>query len=136
MIARAVAGAEHEILFMAFSFTNEEIGEAMLGRADAGIPIRGIFEKSGADAKSGYYAPMKNAGLANVEVRLDGNSRLFHHKVIIVDRQTVIFGSFNFSASANRSNDENLLVVHDATFAQAFITEFESRWNEAPISAE
>jgi phosphatidylserine/phosphatidylglycerophosphate/cardiolipin synthase-like enzyme len=136
VIARTVASAEQEILFMAFSFTNEEIGEAMLGRADAGIPIRGIFEKSGADAKSSYYRPMKEAGLANVEVRVDGNSRLLHHKVIIVDRQTVIFGSFNFSASANRTNDENLLVVHDATFAQAFITEFEARWREAPAGTQ
>lgn len=131
VIARAVARAEIEILFMAFSFTNEEIGEAMLGRADAGVPIRGIFEKTGADAESSYYSPMRNAGLPNVDVRLDGNSRLLHHKVIIVDQQTVIFGSFNFTASANRSNDENLLIVHDAGFAGQFIKEFEARWAEA-----
>ena len=131
VIARAVARAEKEIVFMAFSFTNEEIGEAMLGRADAGVPIRGIFEKTGADAESSYYNPMRNAGLPNVDVRLDGNSRLLHHKVIIVDQQTVIFGSFNFTASANRSNDENLLIVHDAGFAGQFIKEFEARWAEA-----
>lgn len=131
VIARAVARAEKEILFMAFSFTNEEIGEAMLGRADAGVPIRGIFEKTGADAESSYYGPMRNAGLPNVDVRLDGNSRLLHHKVIIVDQQTVVFGSFNFTASANRSNDENLLIIHDAGFAGQFVKEFEARWAEA-----
>lgn len=131
VIARKVTRAEKEILFMAFSFTNEEIGEAMLGRADAGVPIRGIFEKTGADAESSYYGLMRKAGLANVDVRLDGNSRLLHHKVIIIDRQTVIFGSFNFTASANRSNDENLLIVHDAGFASQFIKEFEARWAEA-----
>lgn len=131
VIARTVIRAQQEILFMAFSFTNEEIGEAMLGRADAGVAVRGIFEKTGADAASSYYGVMRNSGLANVEVRLDGNSRLLHHKVIIVDRQTVIFGSFNFSASANRSNDENLLIVHDARFAGYFLQEFEARWSEA-----
>lgn len=131
VIARAVARAEKEILFMAFSFTNEEIGEAMLGRADAGVSIRGIFEKTGADAESSYYSPMRDAGLPNVDVRLDGNARLLHHKVIIVDQQTVIFGSFNFTASANRSNDENLLIIHDAGFAGQFIKEFEARWAEA-----
>ncbi|MCE7981558.1 MAG: hypothetical protein DYG89_10220 [Caldilinea sp. CFX5] len=131
VIARTVTRAQQEILFMAFSFTNEEIGEAMLGRADAGVPVRGIFEKTGSDTASSYYGLMRKAGLANVQVRLDGNSRLFHHKVIIVDRQLVIFGSFNFSASANRNNDENLLVVHDPTFAGYFIKEFEARWAEA-----
>jgi phosphatidylserine/phosphatidylglycerophosphate/cardiolipin synthase-like enzyme len=131
VIARTVTRAEQEILFMAFSFTNEEIGEAMLGRADAGVTVRGIFEKTGSDTASSYYGLMRNAGLTNVQVRLDGNSRLLHHKVIIVDQQIVIFGSFNFSASANRTNDENLLIVHDPTFAGYFVKEFEARWAEA-----
>ena len=129
VLARTVARAEREILFLAFSFTNEEIGEAMLGRADAGVLIRGVFEKVGAG--TGYYPLMRDAGLANVEVRLDGNPALLHHKVIIVDRTTVIFGSFNFSASANRNNDENIIVVNDATFAGYFVQEFEQRWAEA-----
>ena len=54
VIARTVTRAEQEILFMAFSFTNEEIGEAMLGRADAGVAVRGIFEKTGSDTASSY----------------------------------------------------------------------------------
>ena len=45
IIARRVAAAQSEILFMAFSFTDEQIGEAVLGRADAGgahISLRGM----------------------------------------------------------------------------------------------
>lgn len=128
VIARTVASAQSEILFMAYSFTNEEIGEAMLGRADAGVPIRGIFETVGAEL--GYYSLMHESGLPNVDVRRDGNAALFHHKVIIVDRTTVVFGSFNFSASANRNNDENIVMVTDATFADYFVAEFERRWLE------
>ncbi len=131
VIARTVVRANQEILFMAFSFTNEAIGEAMLGRADGGIPVRGIFEKTGAKGTGSYYPVMRGAGLANVEIQVDGNSRIMHHKVIIVDRRTVIFGSFNFSASANRSNDENIIIVHDPVFANYFVQEFEARWAEA-----
>jgi phosphatidylserine/phosphatidylglycerophosphate/cardiolipin synthase-like enzyme len=54
-----------------------------------------------------------------------------HHKVIIIDRDTVIFGSYNFSRNANESNDENLLIVYDATFASAFVEEFEKVWGAA-----
>lgn len=131
VIARTVVRANQEILFMAFSFTNEAIGEAILGRADAGIPLRGIFEKTGAKGTGSYFPVMKSAGLANVVVQVDGNPRILHHKVIIVDRKTVVFGSFNFSASANRSNDENLIIVHDPVFANYFVQEFEARWAEA-----
>jgi phosphatidylserine/phosphatidylglycerophosphate/cardiolipin synthase-like enzyme len=54
-----------------------------------------------------------------------------HHKVIVVDGEIVIFGSFNFSASANDSNDENLLIVYDPVFAGAFLEEFEKVWAQA-----
>jgi len=130
-LARTVARAEEEILFMAFAFTDERIGEAMLGRADAGVSVRGVFERSGAESGFSYYGIMAAAALPNMQVRQDGNPRIMHHKVIIIDRETVILGSFNFSESANSRNDENVLVVHDPTFASFFVEEFETVWNEA-----
>jgi phosphatidylserine/phosphatidylglycerophosphate/cardiolipin synthase-like enzyme len=54
-----------------------------------------------------------------------------HHKVIIIDRDTVVFGSFNFSRNANESNDENLLIIYDAGFAGAFLAEYEKIWRQA-----
>jgi phosphatidylserine/phosphatidylglycerophosphate/cardiolipin synthase-like enzyme len=116
---------------MAFSFTNEEIGEAILGRAEAGVTVQGVFENVGSDNKDGYYPILAAMSLQNLEVRLDGNPRLMHHKVIIVDRQTVVFGSFNFTASANRNNDENILIVHDPTFSRYFVEEFSRVWEAA-----
>jgi phosphatidylserine/phosphatidylglycerophosphate/cardiolipin synthase-like enzyme len=64
---------------------------------------------------------MKAAGL---DVWLDGNPYLMHHKVFVLDGATVIFGSFNFSVSAQQDNDENLLIVDDAFLAQQFESEF------------
>ena len=131
IIAAEIAGARRDIRFMAFSFTNDEIGEAMLERADAGISVRGVFETVGADTDYGYYPVLRDAGISNINVRLDGNSRIMHHKVIILDNQTVIFGSFNFTDSANRQNDENVIIVHDPTFAGYFLQEFDAVWSEA-----
>jgi len=130
-IARAVASAQSEILFMAFSFTDDQIGEAMLGRADAGVTVHGVFETTGSDTLYSYFPHMAAAGMANVVVRTDGNPQIMHHKVIIIDRQTVILGSFNFSDNANRRNDENIIIVHDPTFTSYFVEEFETVWAEA-----
>ncbi len=132
-IARTVVSAQNEILFMAFSFTDDQIGEAMLGRADAGVTIRGVFEKTGSDTVFSYYPHLAASGMENVSVRTDGNPQIMHHKVFIIDRETVIFGSFNFSDSANRKNDENIVIVHDPTFASYFVEEFETVWAEASI---
>ncbi len=131
VLSRALARAEQEILFMAFSFTNDQIGESLLGRVDAGVETRGVFETLGSDTSFSYYPIMQVMRLSNLQVRQDGNSQFMHHKVIIIDRQTVIFGSFNFTDNANRQNDENVVIVHDPTFASFFVEEFEAVWAEA-----
>jgi phosphatidylserine/phosphatidylglycerophosphate/cardiolipin synthase-like enzyme len=113
---------------LAFSFTQDDIGEAMLNRAEAGVKVQGVFETTGSETDFSYYPIMLSEGL---QVRQDGNPRVMHHKVIIIDRDTVVFGSYNFSQNANDSNDENLLIVYDPTFAQAFVREFEKVWSEA-----
>jgi phosphatidylserine/phosphatidylglycerophosphate/cardiolipin synthase-like enzyme len=48
-----------------------------------------------------------------------------HHKVIIIDGQTVLTGSYNFSASAETRNDENTLVIHNSRIADQYLDEFE-----------
>ncbi len=129
-VARAVASAEDEILFLTFAFTSKEIGEAMLGRADAGVQVRGVFESVGSENEFSYYSIVGREDLPNVDVRQDAGVGLMHHKVFIIDRSTVIFGSFNFTDSANRKNDENLLIIHDPAFAAPFVQEFERIWQQ------
>jgi len=131
IVAGLVEAAEEEILFMAFSFTHEEIGEAMLAQAAQGVAVRGVFETVGSETPYSYYPPMAEAGLPTLVVRQDGNPQIMHHKVIIIDRDIVLLGSFNFTTNADRRNDENMLVVHDPEFAGYFVEEFELVWDEA-----
>ncbi len=133
IIGRVIARADDEILFMAFSFTSDDIGEQLFERAEAGLSIRGVFETTGATSRYSYYNELVDSGLPNVDIRRDGNGRIMHHKVFILDRKTVIFGSYNFTGNANDSNDENILIVHDPEFARFFIEEFDFVWEEARI---
>ncbi|MFK7802747.1 MAG: phospholipase D-like domain-containing protein [Anaerolineae bacterium] len=133
IIGRVIARADEEILFMAFSFTSDDIGEQLMERGEAGLSIRGVFETTGATSRYSYYNELLAAELPNIDVRRDGNPRIMHHKVFILDRKTVVFGSYNFTGNANDSNDENILIVHDREFAQFFVEEFEFVWSEARI---
>ena len=133
ILAARLSGAESEILFMAFSFTNDLIGNAILDKGLEGLTIRGVFETAGSETDFSDYSRIADlaAATVNVAVRQDENSRLMHHKVMIIDQRIVIFGSYNFSVSANDNNDENLLIVHDPLFAGFFIEEFEAVWEES-----
>ena len=127
-LVKAVSDATTSIHFMAFSFTEESLGWVMRESAAAGVEVVGIFEQRGADTEASECPPMLAAGL---DVRLDGNSYTFHHKVVIIDGKIVAMGSFNFSANATDSNDENLLIIHDAGLAAQYEAEFQRRWAEA-----
>ena len=121
-IVERVKGAQRSITFMAFSFTHDDIGQAMLARGRQGVRVRGVFERTGSETQFSEFGPFRDAGF---DVLQDGNPYLMHHKVIVIDERTVIFGSFNFSANAANSNDENLLIVDDADLARLFLEEFE-----------
>jgi phosphatidylserine/phosphatidylglycerophosphate/cardiolipin synthase-like enzyme len=121
-VVRWIGSARQRVHFMAFSFTHNGIGDAMLERAQAGVKVEGVFETAGSDSQFSEYRRMKQAGL---DVLLDGNPGALHHKVILVDDRVSIFGSFNFSTSADRQNDENLLIVEDPGLAAAFEAEYQ-----------
>lgn len=61
----------------------------------------------------------------------NGNLEATHHKAIVIDDQTVIIGSLNFSSKAIESNDENVVIVTNFAIAQEYLGEFEKRWAEA-----
>jgi phosphatidylserine/phosphatidylglycerophosphate/cardiolipin synthase-like enzyme len=123
-----VKSAKKDIAIMAFSFTHDKLGEAVMGRAKAGVDVNVIFETSGSKTR---YSELTSLYCARVPVRQDGNPGTFHHKVIVIDDEIVVTGSLNFSASADEDNDENVVVVTNRAIAALYLQEFERRWVEA-----
>jgi phosphatidylserine/phosphatidylglycerophosphate/cardiolipin synthase-like enzyme len=119
-IAERIAQASSQIRFLAFSFTHDGIGKAVLDRAKAGVSVSGVFEKTGSETRFSEHTAMKQAGL---DVYQDGNPYVMHHKVFVIDGKTTVFGSFNFSDSADRDNDENALIVDDPGFTSFYLQE-------------
>lgn len=125
-----VSSAENSIHFMAFSFTSDELGQAMVDNIALGIKVHGLFETRGANTE---YSECNRLLSFGADVRLDGNPRTMHHKVIIIDGAIVVTGSFNFSANAAESNDENLLIIWDPEIAKLYEAEFERLMGEAKM---
>ncbi|MEJ2707012.1 MAG: phospholipase D-like domain-containing protein [Anaerolineales bacterium] len=122
-LVELIRGAKQSIYFLAYSYTSDEIALAMIDRAKAGVTVAGVFETS--QFRSNTGTEFEHLLSAGVDVRLDGNPRNMHHKVIILDGQTVVTGSYNFSASAEDRNDENTLVIHSPEIAAQFMAEYQ-----------
>jgi len=55
-----------------------------------------------------------------IPVKIDAQHAIAHNKVMIIDGETVITGSFNFTKRAEENNAENLLVIHDRKLAERY----------------
>jgi phosphatidylserine/phosphatidylglycerophosphate/cardiolipin synthase-like enzyme len=126
-ILDTVRSARQSISFMTFSFTDKDIANAMVERKAAGVKVEGVYDQCLGYGQYSTYHIMRQNG---IYTRMDGNEALLHHKVILVDN-TVITGSFNFSASADNSNNENMLIIEDAGVAQAYQQEYARVMNAA-----
>lgn len=113
---------------LAFSFTDNDIADALIERGAAGVPVRVVFETRNAEGSGSEYARLRRRGVEALE---DGNCYTMHHKVMIIDRRVVITGSYNFTARAEDVNDENALVIDDPALAEAFLAEFERVYAQA-----
>ena len=127
-IIEEIRGAQSRIRFMAFTFTSDEIAQAMVRRAQDGVVVQGVIENRNAE---GDYSEYERLRAAAHDILPDGNPYIMHHKVIIIDDETVILGSYNFTASAEDSNDENVLIIHDAEVASLFVAEFGRVYEQA-----
>jgi phosphatidylserine/phosphatidylglycerophosphate/cardiolipin synthase-like enzyme len=120
--------AKTSIRFMTFSYTAAPIAAAMLERAQAGLTVRGVFETQNAAGTGAVFGRLKAGG---VDVLTDGNCYILHHKVILIDEHIVITGSYNFTSSAERDNDENLVIIDDPALARAYLDEFQRVYAQA-----
>jgi phosphatidylserine/phosphatidylglycerophosphate/cardiolipin synthase-like enzyme len=114
--------AQSQIRFAAFSFTDYDLAKAMMDRAAAGVGVSGVFETTGSETNASELRTLYCAG---IPVFQDGNPGVLHHKFIVVDRETVITGSFNFSSNAVNSNDENLVIIRNADIAALYLQEWD-----------
>ena len=125
--------AQRTVHFMAFSFTRQDFADVLLERAAAGVAVSGVFEKRLLNENGRkVFERLQTAG---VPVLVDGNRYTMHHKVFVIDAATVVTGSYNFSASAEDSNDENVIIVHGTALAGLFETEFDEVWARAARAA-
>ena len=118
--------AKESIHFMTFSFTHEGIANIILLKKLDGLDIKGIMETR----QISQYSQFERLKYNNIEVIKDQNPNNLHHKVFIIDEETVITGSFNPSANGDKGNDENLIIIHDKGIAERFMNEFNGLYSE------
>ena len=136
--------ALHDVRFLAFAISpNINISQALINRSARGeITLEGVIDPA-------FYGRYRNNGaiwaqpvmtFGNRHVVPGNEVRKLHSKTMIIDAEyqypekhkaVTIVGSYNFSANAEKSNDENILMIYDNTIANQYLQDFKGIMNRA-----
>jgi len=117
--------ATKSIHLMMFTFTSKDIAMALFRAKRRGVDVRVILEEFQAYNRWSVYKILKDNG---IPVILDKNPGVFHHKVLIIDGKYTLTGSFNYTHSAQKYNDENFLIITSPVISKVFEKKFECYW--------
>ena len=127
LIIRTIGEAKKTIKVQAYSFTNADIAKALLDAHKRGVNVRVVLDKSQETEKYTSATFLANAG---IPVRIDDDFAIAHSKIMILDEETVITGSFNFTKAAEERNAENVLVIRgNKELAKLYLQNWQWRWD-------
>lgn len=119
--------SQSEIVAAVAWFTDRDIFDVLCRKAQAGIKVSIALIGDEINKGPGKLNFNRLNNLGGSVIFLPQSSRnepTMHHKFCVIDRNTVITGSYNWSHKA-RSNDENITVVTDsADFAGRYLDTF------------
>jgi phosphatidylserine/phosphatidylglycerophosphate/cardiolipin synthase-like enzyme len=101
--------ARREVFVQAYSFTCPEIAKALIEAKQRGAEVVILLDRAN---EKETYSELKMLEDNGVIPMIDANHAIAHNKIMIIDRRTVITGSFNFTRQAEHENAENLLILH------------------------
>jgi phosphatidylserine/phosphatidylglycerophosphate/cardiolipin synthase-like enzyme len=82
-----------------------------------GVKVEVILDKS---QRTDEYSSATFFFNAGIPVKIDAQHAIGHNKVMVIDGETAITGSFNFTKAAEENNAENLLIIHDKELAELY----------------
>jgi phosphatidylserine/phosphatidylglycerophosphate/cardiolipin synthase-like enzyme len=116
-----IDGAQARVEFLAFTFTSDPLAEALIRAAERGVTVSGVLERDQAVTAGTDYDRLRQAG---IDVRLDSSDGTMHHKLLLIDSRVLATGSYNFTRSAEESNDENIVILFSPNAATELELEF------------
>jgi len=122
-IVHEIKQAKTEVLVQAYSFTSRPIADAVTKVKEAGVAVEIILDLSDDFARnSASYV----SSLKEIPIYLDAQHAIADNNIIIIDKATVVTGSFKFTDKAEGKNASNLLIIKSGTLVAAYV----DNWNQ------
>jgi phosphatidylserine/phosphatidylglycerophosphate/cardiolipin synthase-like enzyme len=127
LLLREVPKARQELLVAAYLITHPGIVTALCNAAEHKVVVRLKYDERQADYEGMKKAleKLRKAGVLCTSIKFSSPYAQMHDKFIVIDRQRVLTGSFNYTTTASKENCENLVLIVSAKIAEEFARAFD-----------
>jgi hypothetical protein len=139
VIENTIKTAQHEAYINTMLITRDFLANAIVDRHNSGVDAKVIVNSEEQCTPNGNTIVVDILTKIGADFRENGEGAILHHKTLIVDQghpdsdPLVLTGCHNWSSSADTYNDENTLIIHDATIANIYYQEFYERFKNGDI---
>ena len=127
-LIKQIDGAKKSIKVMAYGFTATNLAEALVRAKRRGVDV-GLIQDEKSAQNNRETLPILLA--AGIDVRSDGKHAIQHNKVMLIDDDIVITGSYNFTKSAEKRNAENIMIVRSSYAAKRYADNWKLHWDHS-----
>jgi phosphatidylserine/phosphatidylglycerophosphate/cardiolipin synthase-like enzyme len=127
LLSSLISSANRTLRVMVMAITSDALAEALIRAKIRGVDVAVIIDDEYKTGSGSDYSRLLEAG---IDIRSDNSRRLMHHKVIVVDGHITATGSYNWSAAAEESNWENVIVMDSDVIASMYVEEFNRIWEQ------
>lgn len=112
-LIQLIDNAHHQILIAMFTFTHPQIVTSLIEAVKRGVDVQIALDyHTGHGASLHALSTLEAAG---IPITLSRGLQLLHHKWAIVDQNTLITGSANWTQAAFKKNEDCFLIIHSLT---------------------
>ena len=126
-IIRLLANASVTADICVFTITDDRVSDAMLDAHHRAVAVRIITDDAKAEDEGSDVERFERSG---IPTRVDRSPFHMHHKFAILDGETLLTGSYNWTRGAARDNEENLIVTSEPRLLAPFRETFERLWTK------
>jgi phospholipase D len=108
LILSKILSAKETILVQAYVITSQKIVDSLIKAHQQKIKVQLLVDKG---AQASYGSKIDLILKSGIPVIIDKTAGIAHNKVMIIDDEYVITGSFNWTNGAQTRNSENVVII-------------------------